>query len=74
MTSNSVVGGQIWPSKILCMSSLPESFKMFGSIATEKRGDTDFKTFNGSLLRSQLSDIWSKFDLIQAFMVVLVTC
>ena len=61
-------------SEILWMSSLPTYLKWILSIATEKKWQHRF--FRRSrAANSQVSNgIWPKFELIQAFMHVLITC
>ena len=56
------------------MSSLPTNLKWILSIATEKSGNIDFLDTQGQLTPKISSGIWLKFELIQAFMHVLITC
>ena len=60
-------------SKILCMSSLHASLKRIGSIATEKVEKLIFRCSRAanSAVRCQ---ILTKFELVKAFMHVLITC
>ena len=74
--ANSVVGsGRISnSSKLLCMSSLPVSMKRIPSRTTEKRGNTVFQIITLSVAMETSGRIWTNFELIQAFMHVLIAC
>ena len=56
------------------MSSLPTNLKWILSIATEKKWQHRFFRRSRAANSQVSSGIWSKFELIQAFMHILITC
>ena len=71
-----VVGsGQISnSSKLLCMSSLPVSMKRIQLRTAEKQWQTVFQIITLSVAMETSGRIWPNFELIQAFMHVLIAC
>ena len=76
LTPQSVVrsGRNSNSSEILWMSSLPTNLKCILSIATEKKWQHRFFRRSRAANSQVSSGIWPKFELIQAFMHVLITC
>ena len=76
LTPQSVVrsGRNSESPEILWMSSLPTNLKWILSIATEKKWQHRFFRRSRAANSQVSSGIWSKFELIQAFMHVLITC
>ena len=61
-------------SEILWMSSLPTNLKWILSITTEKKWQHRFFRRSRAANSQVSSGIWPKFELIQAFMHVLIPC
>ena len=62
-------------SKLSCMSSLPASIKKIGMKNNRgKSGNIDFLDAQGQLTLWSMVGLWLNFELIQAFMHVLITC
>ena len=76
LTPQSVVrsGWNSNSSEILWISSLPTNLKWILSIATEKKCQHWFFRCSRAANSQVSSGIWPKFELIQAFMHVLITC
>ena len=76
LTLWSVVGsGRISnSSKLLCMSSLPVSMKRIPSRTTEKKWQHRFSNITLAVAMETSGRIWPNFELIQAFMDVLIAC
>ena len=56
------------------MSSLPVSMKRIPSRTTEKKDNTVFQIITLSVAMETSGQIWPNFELIQAFMHVLIAC
>ena len=61
-------------SKLLCMLSLPVSMKRIPSRTTEKKWQHRFQIITLSVAMETSGRIWPNFELIQAFMHVLIAC
>ena len=61
-------------SKLLCMSSLPVSMKRIPSRTAEKKWQNRFQIITLSVAMETSGRIWPNFELIQAFMHVLIVC
>ena len=77
--ANSAVGGPIWPKfelvrDIMDVLVIYKFKKWILSIATEKKWQHRFFRRSRAANSRVSSGIWPKFELIQAFMYVLITC
>ena len=61
-------------TKLLCMSSLPVSMKRIPSRTTKKKWQHRFSNLTLSVAMETSGWVWPNFELIQAFMHVLIAC